>query len=251
MELFAAIDLREGGAVRLVQGDFERSSGYGDPLSLAQRFVEAGARWLHVVDLDAALTGQPKNRHLVKAIAQAVPIPVETGGGVRREADVDELLGAGVARVVLGTAALDTSGLTARCAAAHPGQVALGLDYRRGPDGSLEAAARGWTVNSGRRVAEVLEEVAGAPLGALVVTAIERDGTLQGPDLAGLAAVLDEAEVPVVASGGVGSLEDLRALAALRGARHGARLAGVVVGKALVDGVVSIEEGLVACASSG
>ncbi len=249
MELLPAIDLRGGSAVRLTQGDFDREQGYGDPMALALDFVARGARWLHVVDLDAARTGEPVNRPLVVAIARAAGVPVETGGGVRTEADVAELLEAGVARVVLGTAALEDPGLAMSCAARYPGRVALGLDYRRDDDGRLVAAVRGWLEGSGRTVAEVLEEVGGAPIGAVVVTAIERDGTLAGPDLEGLAAVLATTDLPVVASGGVGSAQDLVVLSQLESS--GRRLDGAIVGKALVDGRTTVEEALAACATSG
>ena len=258
MDLLPAIDLRDGGAVRLVQGDFDRQADYGDPLALARGFLAAGATWLHVVDLDAARTGDPVNRPTVKAIAAEAArygARVQTGGGVRTAEDVDELLAAGVHRVVLGTAAVEDPSLAQKAAAAHPGAVAVGLDYRRRDDGALEAASRGWLEGSGRTVAELLAALAGAPLGAVVVTAIDRDGTLAGPDTDGLAAVLGSTALPVVASGGVGSAADLRVLAALRagpGPEAGeAALAGAIVGKALVDGRVTVEEALAACVPSG
>jgi|SRR5271165_5355114 len=256
MDLLAAIDLRGGEAVRLVQGDFGREQGYGDPVDLARRFVKGGARWLHVVDLDAARTGEPVNREVVLEIAARAGVPVQAGGGVRAAVDVDELLGAGVGRVVLGTAALEDPDLAVDLAERHPGRVALGLDYRRRDDGALEAASRGWTAGSGRTVSELLERVGAAALGAVVVTAIERDGTLAGPDLDGLADVLSLTGLPVVASGGVGSAADLRALAALGVAPATPdgpvrRLAGAVVGKALVDGRVELGEAIAACATSG
>ena len=152
MDLYPAIDIRDGGAVRLTQGDFDRQSDYGDPVALARRFAAAGAPWLHVVDLDAARSGRPVNRATVLAIAAAVDVPVQTGGGVRSLDDVAELLGGGVARVILGTAALDDPGLVRRATAAFPGRVALGLDYRRTPDGRAEVAVRGWEEGSGRTV---------------------------------------------------------------------------------------------------
>jgi len=250
MELFPAVDLHERRAVRLVQGDFDRRTDYGDPLALAEDFVRRGARWLHVVDLDAAKSGTPQQRDLVVAITRAVPVPVQTGGGVRRAADVDELLDAGLARVVLGTAATEDPAAAAELAARHPDRVALGLDYRRRPDGELEVAGRGWTAPSGRSVADVLAAVGDAPFGAVVATAIDRDGTLSGPDTDGLTGVLEATGVPVVASGGVGSRADLVALAALVAPRSGRRLAGAVVGRAFVDGRLSVEEALEACASS-
>jgi phosphoribosylformimino-5-aminoimidazole carboxamide ribotide isomerase len=255
MDLYPAIDIRDGGAVRLTQGDFDRQSDYGDPLALAARFAAAGASWLHVVDLDAARTGEPVNRATVLAIARSVGVPVETGGGVRTEADVDELLDGGVARVVLGTAALDDPGLVRRATAAHPGRVALGLDYRRTADGRAEVAIRGWEQASGRTVGDLLDEVAGAGLSAVVATSIDRDGTLTGPDLEGLHAVLSSTDVPVIASGGVGSVADVVALARLAvPARSGGpprRLLGAITGKALVDGRMTVEEGVDACARSG
>jgi phosphoribosylformimino-5-aminoimidazole carboxamide ribotide isomerase len=251
MELLAAVDLLGGTAVRLVQGDYGRSHDYGDPFALAERFVAAGAPWLHVVDLDAARSGAPMNRDLVVALAERAGVPVEVGGGVRSEADVAFLLERGVARVVLGTAALDDPGLCVALAERHPGRLALGLDYRRRDDGTLEAAARGWLETSGRTVAELLDAVAGSSLGAVVVTAIERDGTLRGPDLDGLRRVLGRTELPVVASGGVGSRADLEDLARLRAGPAGRALSGVIVGKALVDGRLSVEEGVAVCAASG
>ncbi len=255
MELYPAVDIRDGGAVRLAQGDVDRQTAYGDPLELARAFAAAGAPWLHVVDLDAALTGVPVNRATVVAIAAATDVAVQAGGGVRTEADVAELLGGGVARVVLGTAALDDPDLVRRVARSHPGRVALGLDYRMTPDGRAEVAVRGWTEGSGRTVDEVLAELADAPLAAVVATSIERDGMLGGPDVRGLAGVLATTDRAVVASGGVSSAADVRALAALAVAPAGGgtprRLAGCITGRALVEGRLTVEEGVAACAPSG
>jgi phosphoribosylformimino-5-aminoimidazole carboxamide ribotide isomerase len=254
MDLYPAIDIRAGAAVRLTQGDFDRQSDYGDPVDLAVRFAAAGAPWLHVVDLDAARTGRPVNRATVLAIAAAVGVPVETGGGVRTESDIEELLAGGLARVILGTAALDDPGLVRRATSAFPGRVALGLDYRRTPDGRAEVAVRGWEEGSGRTVGDLLDDVAGAGLAAVVVTSIDRDGMLGGPDLDGLGAVLASTEVPVIASGGVGSVDDIEALARLdvdagNGTRR--RLHGAITGKALVDGRMTVAEGVAACARFG
>ncbi len=258
MDLYPAIDIRGGGAVRLTQGDFDRETDYGDPVALARRFARAGARWLHVVDLDAARHGAPVNRPLVLAIAAAVAVPVQTGGGVRTEADVDELLAGGVDRVVLGTTALEDPGLVRTLAAGHPGRVAVGIDYRRGPDGRSEVAVRGWEEPSGRTVADVLDELAAAGLAAAVVTAIDRDGTLAGPDIDGLVQVLGATDLPVIASGGIGSVSDIEALARLSVPVDGTgstavvrRLSGAITGRALVDGRLSVEEGVAACEPSG
>jgi phosphoribosylformimino-5-aminoimidazole carboxamide ribotide isomerase len=278
MDLYPAVDIRHGMAVRLTQGDFDRQREYGDPAALAGRFVEAGARWLHVVDLDAARAGRPVNRSTVLAIARSVDASVEAGGGVRTEADVEELLGGGVARVVLGTVVLDDMELVHRLAARFAGRVAVGIDYRLGADGRSEVAVRGWEQGSGRTVEEVLGELAGSDVAAVIVTAIARDGTLEGPDQTGLGEVLGATAIPVIASGGVGSAADLRALASLqievpassldpegparRGSADGSsrtngqgrqvrRLAGAITGRALVDGRMTVEEGLAACALSG
>jgi len=253
MDLYPAIDIRGGGAVRLTQGDFDRQSEYGDPVALARRFVAGGAPWLHVVDLDGARTGAPVNRAAVLAIARSAGVPVETGGGVRSLADVAELLDGGLARVVLGTGALEDPGLVRAATAANPGRVALGLDYRTTADGRAEVAIRGWEQGSGRTVGELLEEVAGAGLAAVIVTSIERDGMLTGPDLEGLRAVLATTDVPVIASGGVGSVADIELLAGLAVPVDGVerRLAGAITGKALVDGRMTVAEGVAACARFG
>jgi phosphoribosylformimino-5-aminoimidazole carboxamide ribotide isomerase len=250
MDLYPAIDIRDGGAVRLTQGDFDRQTDYGDPVTLACRFASGGAPWLHVVDLDAARAGRPVNRATVLAIAAAVPIPVESGGGVRSADDVAELLEGGVARVIIGTAALEDPELVADMCSAHPGRVAVGLDYRVDAAGRTEIAVRGWERGSGRSVTEVLSELAGGGVAAVICTSIERDGMLTGPDLAGLASVLEVTDIPVIASGGVSSVSDIGALGALSARAGSRRLAGAITGKALVDGRMTVEEGVAACGLS-
>ena len=249
MDLYPAIDIRDGAAVRLVQGDFDRQSDYGDPVDLARSFAKRGAPWLHVVDLDAARTGSPVNRATVLAIAAAVDIPVQTGGGVRTDEDIDALLSGGVTRVILGSAVLDDPGLVDRATGRHPGRIAVGLDYRVDGEGRTEIAIRGWEQPGGRTVAEILDELGGVDLSAVIVTAIDRDGMLGGPDLVGLAAVLEATALPVIASGGVGSVEDIRALATMSVRVGGSkrRLTGTICGKALVDGRMTVGEGVAAC----
>lgn len=248
MELFPAIDLRGGTAVRLTQGDFSRQREYGDPLALARRYEDAGAAWIHVVDLDAARSGRAANRAEVLAIAAAVGVRVQAGGGVRSAADAEELLSGGVARVVLGTAAVTDPGLLRDLAGRFPGRVAVGLDHRRTPDGGFEVAVEGWERGSGTSLADALARLEELPIAAVVVTSIERDGVLQGPDLPGLEVVLASTAHAVVASGGVRSAEDLRALGRLEAG--GRRLAGAVVGRALVDGTLDVREAVRACAAS-
>ncbi|MDA8071244.1 MAG: HisA/HisF-related TIM barrel protein [Actinomycetota bacterium] len=244
MQLIPAVDLLDGSAVRLVQGDFDRRTGYGDPVALARRWVDAGARWVHVVDLDAARSGLPVNRWIVRQVVEAVaPVPVQAGGGVRGVEDVEDLLASGVTRVVMGTVAARRPSLALSMAEKFPRQVAVGIDHRHG-----QVAVEGWAHGASMSVADLLDRFADAPFGAVVVTAIERDGMLSGPDLDGLRAVLRTTALPVVASGGVGSAEHLRALADLEVA--GRRLAGAIVGKALVEGVLEVREAMAACEPS-
>jgi phosphoribosylformimino-5-aminoimidazole carboxamide ribotide isomerase len=244
MELYPAIDLRGGRAVRLLQGDYGRETVYGDdPVAVAEGFAAAGARWIHVVDLDAARTGAPVNRPVVAAICAAVAgrARVQTGGGVRDEAAAAALADVGAARVVIGTAAMERPEVVTAIARRQP--VAVGLDARSG-----EVAVRGWLQGAGTHVLDVLPRFADAGVAALVVTEIGVDGTLAGPDLAGLAEVLARTDLAVIASGGVGTLDDLRALAALE--RSGRRLAGVITGKAIYEGRFDVTEALAALADS-
>ena len=251
MELLPAIDLRAGTAVRLTQGDFDREERYGDPADLAARYIAGGARWIHVVDLDGARTGVAHERDVLARIvdlARGAGVGVEFGGGIRSEDDAATLLESGVTRVVLGTAALEEPALAGRCARRWPGRIAVGLDYRVGGDGVAEAQAQGWLAGSGRAVHELLELWEEEPIGAVVATSVARDGMLSGPDLAGLRTLLETTALPVVASGGVAGVEDLKALAGL--AAGGRRLDGAIVGKAIVEGRLSVEEGIAACAVS-
>lgn len=232
MDLFPAIDIRAGRCVRLHQGDYAQETVYGDdPVAQAVAFADAGAAWIHVVDLDASRSGTAENLDVVAAIAAAVDIPVQSGGGVRSRGAADALFTAGVERVVVGTAALRDPDLVRALSAAH--RVAVGLDARSG-----EVATDGWLVGSGRSVLDVARSFADVGVDAFVVTDIARDGTLGGPDLAGLGAMLEATEVDVIASGGVGDIDDLVALDRL--VVDGRRLAGAIVGKALYEGRVDL-----------
>jgi phosphoribosylformimino-5-aminoimidazole carboxamide ribotide isomerase len=249
VELFPAIDVRAGRCVRLRRGDYATETVYDDdPVAVATSFVAAGARWVHVVDLDAARSGSPDNCAVVAAVAAAVTAGggrVQAGGGVRDEASAVALWDAGVTRVVLGTAAVESPELVARLAGARPGAVAVGLDTRGG-----ELAIHGWESGTGVPALGVVARFAEAGVAAFVVTDIARDGMLAGPDLDGLAALLDATEVDVVASGGVASVADLDALCRLRGRPSGRRLAGAVVGRAIYEGRMTVAEGVAACAAS-
>ena len=262
MDLFPAIDLRAGEAVRLRQGDFDREVRYGDPVALAARFADGGARWIHVVDLDAARTGIPHERATLARIVERVgrrrdgpDVRVQAGGGIRTEDDVADVLAMGVARVVLGTAALEDPALATRCARRWPGQVAVGVDYSGAGIATGQARAQGWEVGAALSIPALLERWSREPVGAVIATSIARDGMLEGPDVVGMAALLALPPLPVLASGGVGTLEDLRALAALSVEATGVagllhKLAGVIVGKALVEERFSVEEAVAACAVS-
>jgi phosphoribosylformimino-5-aminoimidazole carboxamide ribotide isomerase len=244
MDLFPSIDLRDGRCVRLTQGDFDRETVYGDdPVGQARVFADAGTPWIHVVDLDAARTGEPVNRPIVAAIAGSVGTPVQVGGGVRDEDAALALLDAGVTRVVIGTAALDQPDLVERLAGRWPGRVALGLDVR-----GREVAVRGWVEGSGRQLLDVVRDFEESGVAALIVTQIEVDGVGAGPDLDTYAELLTSTELEVIASGGVGSLDDLRDLAALD--VDGRELAGVIVGRALYDGSFTIDDALAATTSA-
>lgn len=241
MHFYPAIDLLDGKCVRLYQGDYARETVYGDdPVSQARVFEEAGADWIHVVDLDAARTGNPINREIIAEIARAVDVPVQTGGGIRTVEAAAAHIDAGVARVVLGTAAMEDPELVASLAARYP--VAVGLDARDG-----QIAVRGWRETSKRELLDVAATFEHDGVEALIVTEIGRDGTLEGPDVEGLSKVLEATSIPVIASGGVGSLDHLRDLARLETSHR--RLQGVIVGRALYEGTFTAVEAVEACRS--
>lgn len=228
--MYPAIDLRGQRVVRLRQGDYADETVYGhDAVQVASSFVEQGARWIHIVDLDAARTGQAVNRGVIADVARAVShrARLQVGGGVRSVDDARELRDAGVDRVVMGSAAVENPGLVEEVARIAP--VAVGLDHRNGV-----VATHGWTEASTLSVDDALVLFPGAS--AFIITDIARDGMLQGPDLDGLRAAVGAAHVPVIASGGVGSLDDLRALSRIEG------LAGVITGKALYEGRFSVAD---------
>ncbi len=242
LTLYPAIDLRGGNAVRLYQGDYDQETVYGDdPVALARRFVDEGARWLHVVDLDAAKSGDPVNRPLIGDLCAAIDVPVQVGGGVRSVEAAEAHFDQGVARVVIGSAAVEQPELVHRLAADHA--VAVGLDAR-GDD----VATHGWTERSGRSVAELAASFADAGVDALVVTEISVDGTLAGPDVAGLSKLLALTEIPIIASGGIGSVDDLRTLAGI--SVDGRRFEGAITGRALYEGAFTVRQGLAALAAA-
>ena len=234
IDLYPAIDLLRGRVVRLTKGDYDAETVYGDdPVSIAESFADAGAPWVHVVDLDAARSGDPVNRPVVAAIAATLGgrASLQNGGGVRTLADARALADAGVDRVVMGSAAVHNPELVQQ--ASEIVSVAVGLDHR---DGDL--AVHGWTEASGVRLDDALDLFPTAA--AFVITDISRDGMLTGPDVAGLSRAVVATEIPVIASGGVSSIDDLVALAAIP------NLGGIITGKAIYEGRFTVTEALAA-----
>jgi phosphoribosylformimino-5-aminoimidazole carboxamide ribotide isomerase len=237
MEIIPAVDLRGGKVVRLIQGDPSRETRYGeDPAATAAVWEAQGATRLHLVDLDGALGGSPANREALTAIFRRVRVPAQVGGGLRTLDAVRAVLDLGAATAVIGTAGIRDPEFLRAASEAFPGRVALGLDARAG----LLAVA-GWRETTTRRAVDLAVEVSALPLAALIYTDIERDGMLRGPDLAGLAALADATALPVIASGGIGTAADIRALRGLA-----PRVVGAIVGKALYDGRLTLETALAA-----
>ena len=238
IDLYPAIDLLGGRVVRLRQGDYADETVYGDdPVAVAAGFAASGATWIHVVDLDAARSGDPVNRSVVAAIAAAVAdtARVQTGGGVRTNADAQQLATAGVSRVVMGSAAVRDPDLVKQVSEIIP--VAVGLDHRDG-----ELSIHGWTKGSGVRLHDSYERFPTADV--FVITDIGRDGMLTGPDIEGLTKSAQMAGSPVIASGGVSSLADVVALAEVE------NLGGIITGKAVYEGRFSVSEALDALAAA-
>ncbi len=235
MELIPSIDLRGGRVVRLEQGDYARETVYdADPIAVAQGFAAAGAKRVHVVDLDGARDGQAGNAEVIRALLGACRgLAIQVGGGMRTRERVEAVLAEGAARVVIGTAALEQPALLEELANRFPGRVILGLDARDG-----RVAVRGWRETSAETVEQVLERFAKLPLAALLHTDIGRDGLLGGPNVEATAALARRSPFPVLASGGVGSLDDLERLARTR------VIAGAIVGKAIYSGAIRVDDAL-------
>jgi len=226
--LFPAIDLKGGACVRLLRGEMSAATVFNEsPADQARKFAAAGFEWLHVVDLDGAFAGQPVNAAAVAAIVAATPLPVQLGGGIRDEAAIDAWLARGIARVILGTVALRDPDLVKRACRAHPGRIVVGIDARDG-----KVAVEGWAETSEIAARDLALRFEDAGAAAIVYTDIDRDGALGGANVAATAALAEALTTPVIASGGVGSLDDLRALKAV----EASGLAGVICGRALYDG---------------
>jgi len=236
MDVIPAIDLLEGRCVRLYQGDYAQSQVFHeDPVVVAQQWVEQGATRLHLVDLDGAKAGHPVNQAVIQAIAQAVSVPVEVGGGLRDRAAVTDVLGLGVQWAILGTVAVEQPDLVADLCEEFPGQIIVGIDARNG-----KVATRGWLETSEVEAVELAQRMQQLGAAAIIYTDIHRDGTLQGPNHDALRELAQAISIPVIASGGISSTRDLLKLLVL----EPQGVTGAIVGKALYTGDLSLKEAL-------
>ncbi len=234
MILYPAIDLKDGKVVRLKRGDFAATTVYDDdPTAPARRFADAGCQWLHLVDLNGAVLGKPANADAVRAILKKISIPVQLGGGIRDLETVETWLDAGVSRVILGTVALQDPDFVRMTCDKFPGRIAVGIDARNGL-----VATDGWLKTSTVTALDLARRFADAGVAALIYTDIDRDGVLGGPNIPATLALAEAVAIPVIASGGVATLDDLRAL------KQTQKIAGVISGRALYDGRIDVTEAL-------
>lgn len=235
MILYPAIDLKDGQAVRLVRGEMDQATVFSDdPAAQAMEFVNAGCEWLHLVDLNGAFAGEPVNAAPVEAILKACKVPAQLGGGIRDMATIERWLDKGLQRVILGTVAVENPDLVREAAKAFPGHVAVGIDARGG-----KVATKGWAEETDVEVTDLAKSFEDAGVAAIIYTDINRDGAMQGPNIDATAALARAVSIPVIASGGVSSLDDLIALRDC-----GAGLNGAISGRALYDGALDLGEAL-------
>ncbi len=233
MQLWPAVDILQGRCVRLRQGDYAQQTVYDeDPVRMALHWVRQGAQQLHLVDLDGARTGQVQNASVIEQIVRQVGVPCQLGGGIRSQEAIEQWLELGVSRVVLGTRAVEDPQWLEQMARQFPEQVVLGLDAREG-----QVATRGWLHTSQVSAGEFLQRVQHLPLAGVVYTDIARDGTMQGPNFVAIKQLVEQVPLPVIASGGISSLEDVRRLRELG-------VAGCIVGRALYQGAFTLPEAL-------
>ena len=236
MILYPAIDLKDGKAVRLLRGEMDSATVFNDdPAAQARAFAAAGCEWLHLVDLDGAFAGAPVNAAAVEAILAAVELPAQLGGGIRDMATIESWLEKGLARVILGTVAVENPGLVREAARAFPGRIAVGIDARNG-----RVATRGWAEDTEIDATALARAFEDAGVAAIIFTEITRDGAMTGPDIDATAALARAVSIPVIASGGVSSLADLLAL------RDTGVIAGAISGRALYDGAIDLRAALAA-----
>ncbi|MBV1896788.1 MAG: 1-(5-phosphoribosyl)-5-[(5-phosphoribosylamino)methylideneamino]imidazole-4-carboxamide isomerase [Rhodobacteraceae bacterium] len=240
MILYPAIDLKDGQAVRLVHGDMEQTTVFNDdPAAQAQAFVDAGCEWLHLVDLNGAFAGEPVNAAPVEAILKACDVPAQLGGGIRNMATIASWIEKGLARVILGTVAVENPDLVREAAREFPGKIAVGIDARNG-----RVATKGWATETDVLVTDLARSFEDAGVAAIIYTDINRDGAMQGPNIQATADLARAVSIPVIASGGVSSLADLIALRDC-----GVALNGAISGRALYDGAIDLAQALAAIKS--
>lgn len=231
MILYPAIDLKDGAAVRLLHGDMNATTVFNeDPAAQARSFVDAGCRWLHLVDLNGAFAGKPVNAEPVEAILKQCNVPAQLGGGIRDMATIENWIEKGLSRVILGTVAVENPALVRQAALAFPDKIAVGIDARNGM-----VATKGWAVETDTEVTELAKSFEQDGVAAIIYTDINRDGAMKGPNIEATAALADAISIPVIASGGVSSLADLLALKSC-----GAALDGAISGRALYDGALDL-----------
>jgi phosphoribosylformimino-5-aminoimidazole carboxamide ribotide isomerase len=236
MKIYPAIDILGGQAVRLIQGRKDQTTVYGDPIEMASKWVNKGAEWLHVVDLDGAFEGKPKNLGVLRDMTAAVPkAKIQVGGGIRGMSTVELLFDAGIERIVLGTAAVQDQEFVKNALAKHSGRVAIGIDAR---DGNVQVS--GWTEDSQIGAIDLARSLQDVGVRLVIYTDISRDGVLEGPNVEATRQMLASTHLSVIASGGVSSLKDVHRLAEI----NHPRLEGVIIGKALYEGRIRIEEAL-------
>ncbi|MGV7228225.1 MAG: 1-(5-phosphoribosyl)-5-[(5-phosphoribosylamino)methylideneamino]imidazole-4-carboxamide isomerase [Nitrospirales bacterium] len=242
MLLIPAIDLKDGKCVRLRQGEMSQVTRYSDdPVGMAEQWQNLGARYLHIVDLDGAVEGTPKHLPQIEAIAKKLTIPIQVGGGIRNVATVQAYRSIGVDRVVVGTAALHDSKFLASIAQQFPQKILVGIDVKQGL-----VAVHGWTTVSALTPQQVFDSIKELPLGGIVYTDISRDGMLNGPNISALREAAETSPVPVIASGGVTTLDDIRAIQEI-----GGNISGVIIGKALYEGTLDLKAALALVHSAG
>ena len=238
MILYPAIDLKDGQAVRLVHGDMDQSTVFNDdPAAQARDFVDAGCEWLHLVDLNGAFAGEPVNAAPVEAILKACPVPAQLGGGIRDMKTIERWIDRGLARVILGTVAVENPDLVREAAREFPGKVAVGLDARNG-----FVATKGWATETEIQVTDLAKSFEDAGISAIIYTDILRDGAMKGPNITATEALARAVNIPVIASGGVSSMDDLSALKAT------GVISGAISGRALYDGAIDLGAALRALA---
>ncbi len=236
MDVIPAIDILDGRCVRLYQGDYQQSEVFGeDPVEVAQRWYSQGAKYLHVVDLDGARDGKPKNLKVIEAIARSIPIRVQMGGGLRDRESIVLVLNSGVSRVILGTAAVENSQLIADICAEFPEQIMIGIDARDG-----KVATRGWLTTSEVMAVDLAKRMTSIGIAGIIYTDIHRDGTMQGPNVEALRQLAENVDVPVIASGGISSITDLLNLLSL----ESIGVKGAIVGRAIYTGDIQLREAI-------